>query len=133
MKTIIHVSAVILQDRKILLIRRKPTKKYFPNCWTCPGGKLEGTESLAETVKREVKEETGLSFQPTQTFRFYDFFHDDIQNIGHAFLGTHAGTINERSDESEGFEWFSYAEAKELSLAHYIGLLIEDLHREEIF
>ena len=133
MKTIIHVSAAILKDHKILLIRRKPDKKYFPNYWTCPGGKVEGSESLAETVKREVEEETGLQFQPTKPFQFYDLFHDDIHSVGHAFLGTYSGTIKTESDESVGFGWFSYAEAKELPLAHYVGLLIEDLHHEGMF
>ena len=52
------VGAVLVRDRKILLIQRKnsPAK----NLWSIPGGRLNHGESWQAAVEREVKEETAL-------------------------------------------------------------------------
>ena len=55
---IVGVAAIILQDDRLVLIRRakEPAKGY----WTFPGGAVELGESLEDAVRREVLEETGL-------------------------------------------------------------------------
>lgn len=50
------VCALILRGDKILGVSRK----YDPNDFGLPGGKMEEGESQIETLVREVKEETGL-------------------------------------------------------------------------
>ena len=56
------VGAVILDSGRVLLARRghAPLKGE----WSVPGGALEVGETLAEGVKREVLEETGLVVEP---------------------------------------------------------------------
>jgi 8-oxo-dGTP diphosphatase len=56
------VSAAILRDGKVLVVRRarKPALKLY----TLPGGVVEAGETLAEAVKREVREETALDVEP---------------------------------------------------------------------
>lgn len=61
-----RVSAVILKDGKILLIRRvKPDQEYF----VFPGGGVDGGESLLEALSREVREELSLEVKK-QKFLF---------------------------------------------------------------
>ena len=55
------VKAIVLHERKVLLLRRSATDPYGPGIWEFPGGKLEFGESLETALLREVKEETGLS------------------------------------------------------------------------
>ena len=59
----VGVSALIRQGDMVLLVKRgaEPGK----GCWALPGGLLELGEDLADAVKREVQEETGLLVEPT--------------------------------------------------------------------
>lgn len=49
-------ASIVINNGKILLILRSDTQT-----WGVPGGGLELGESLDETARRELKEETGLS------------------------------------------------------------------------
>lgn len=55
------VGAVIVQDGKILLVKRgvEPAK----NLWSIPGGMVELGEKVQDAVIREVKEECGLNVE----------------------------------------------------------------------
>ena len=56
------VSAAILRDGKVLVVRR--ARKPALHLYTLPGGVVEAGESLAEAVVREVREETALTIEP---------------------------------------------------------------------
>ena len=53
----VGVGAVILRDKKILLLLRN--KSPESGCWTIPGGKVEFGETVEEAILREVQEEIG--------------------------------------------------------------------------
>src|SRR5215472_13434842 len=57
-KPIVGVGGVVIEDGRVLLIRRghEPLKGQ----WSIPGGTLELGETLVEGTERELKEETGL-------------------------------------------------------------------------
>src|SRR5260221_5811424 len=56
------VSAAIVRDGKILLVRRAraPANGLF----SLPGGVVEAGETLHEAVMREIREETSITIQP---------------------------------------------------------------------
>lgn len=56
------VSAAIVRDGRILLVRRARTPAL--NLYTLPGGVVEAGETLAEAAAREVREETALVVDP---------------------------------------------------------------------
>jgi 8-oxo-dGTP diphosphatase len=56
------VSAAILRDGKVLVVRR--ARKPALGVYTLPGGGVEVGETLVEAVKREVREETTLEVEP---------------------------------------------------------------------
>ncbi len=57
MKIDIRIAACILKDDKILMVRHKKGEKKY---WLLPGGRMEFGETMVETLKREMIEETGL-------------------------------------------------------------------------
>jgi len=56
------VSAAIIRDRKVLIVRR--AREPASGLYTLPGGGVEAGETLGEAVIREVREETGLVVEP---------------------------------------------------------------------
>ena len=56
----IHVSAgILMRDGRILVCQRRPDQPH-PHKWEFPGGKREGGESMAECLRRELREELGI-------------------------------------------------------------------------
>ncbi|NOX71899.1 MAG: NUDIX hydrolase [Candidatus Micrarchaeota archaeon] len=121
-------SAIIIRDRKILLIRRGRDAPEFPGFWTCPGGVMEKGESPEECAAREVKEEVGLDFVPTE------LFFDRTANDGkkYRFLGRWKGSIRLQKEETEEYGWFSFEEAIKLPLAFDYRKIIKKLHSDSL-
>jgi len=54
-------SIAVLKDRWVLLVRR--ALPPYAGLWSLPGGKTEANESARDTVRRELKEETGIEVE----------------------------------------------------------------------
>lgn len=63
------VSCFIEYQQNILLLLRQENKPQ-PLSWGVPAGKVEGNDSLLETITREVKEETGIVI-PSSNFNYF--------------------------------------------------------------
>ncbi len=57
------VNAVLLVSQGILLGRRSPDRRTYPNRWSFPGGHVEAGESFESALKREIREELGLTLR----------------------------------------------------------------------
>ena len=60
--------ALIIKNSQLLLV----SNDY--KLWYTPGGHLKPSETLAECIIREVKEETGIDVQPSQIVYVAEFF-----------------------------------------------------------
>jgi len=67
---LLGVGALIFRRDSILLVERgrAPLKGY----WSLPGGLVETGELLADAVRREILEETGLRIQPVRIFQIFE-------------------------------------------------------------
>ncbi len=69
---------------QLLLTKRSPEKKHYPNTWTPTGGAVQAGETSLQAVRRELFEETGISageaeFTLLQTFRVPErFYFSDV-------------------------------------------------------
>lgn len=59
MRTVIVAAAVMIEDRKVLLSRRK-AGTHLEGLWEFPGGKVEAGEDPRDALRRELEEELGI-------------------------------------------------------------------------
>jgi 8-oxo-dGTP diphosphatase len=69
-RPIVGVGAIILRRDRILMAQRG--KEPLKGWWSLPGGALELGESLADGVRREVREETGLEIRPLGVLEIFE-------------------------------------------------------------
>lgn len=104
-----HVVALIRQNEKVLLIRRKKSKSKNNLC--LPGGDISIKESYKKGLKREMKEELGIEIINSRMiakikniycvggiikFESSGFIIEVINYLGDIIL---------KSDEVDGLEW----------------------------
>ena len=121
----IAASGIILKGNKILLVKRSGYTKIYPHCWACPGGRAESNETAEQNVIREVKEEVNLDFKPTEVLTTATWQNRFL----YRFLGTWSGNIIIQEDELTDYNWFTYAEAKQLELAFDYPLVLDLLRK----
>lgn len=106
--------AIIEKGGKILLVRE--TKETAKGKWSHPAGWVDLGENPIETVKREVKEETGLDFTPTHILGVYSLFKKELKEkfnitphpIKIIFVGNISNEkTNELHDDVSETKWFS--------------------------
>ncbi len=104
-------TVVVIKDNKILLNLRSDT-----NTWGIPGGSLEIGETLEETAKRELKEETNLDcdgFTLLNVFSGKDFYfkypnQDELYSVIALYLANDFyGHLKITDDESCDLKFFS--------------------------
>jgi mutator protein MutT len=125
-KMVIASCAIILKDKKILLVKRSDSSEVFPKYWGCPGGRVDKGETVEEAVSREVKEEVNLEFKPTELFSTGKWEDRDLNR----FLGEWSGEIKLYEEELSDYRWFSYEEAIKLQLGFDYREVIEKLHKK---
>jgi len=117
---IVGVGAIIVQDGKILLEKRKnaPGKGQ----WSVPGGLVELGESIEETVLREVREETGLEVEKPEHIDVVDNVDLDEQGkiryhfvIVDYFVKLKGGTARAASD-AEDVRWVQLGDVEKYDL-----------------
>jgi mutator protein MutT len=55
------VIALLLRHEQILLARRSPERRVYPDCWSFPGGHVEKGEAFDQALVRETREEIGVT------------------------------------------------------------------------
>lgn len=69
-RPMIGVGALIFKRDRILMAQRG--KEPLKGWWSLPGGALEVGESLADGIRREVREETGLEIRPLGVLEIFE-------------------------------------------------------------
>lgn len=96
------VTFLIEFESKFLLISRGKAEKNFPSLWAFPGGKVEIGETVIDTIRREIFEETNLELTDEACFLDSYFFK---KTVGIAFLVRAKNGKVLLSEEISDFVW----------------------------
>lgn len=110
----ITVNVIVNKDGKILMGKRgtyngKPILESGK--WALIGGFFDRDETLEQSVKREVLEETGWTIDNVKLFRINDNPNrpkEDRQNVDMIFLAQAIEKVGESDEEVTEIEWFSF-------------------------
>jgi 8-oxo-dGTP diphosphatase len=67
--------SIILDNDKMLVVRRSAEDRHNAGLWEFPGGKVDKGERLKKGLEREVLEETGLVVEPISQLVYA---HDEL-------------------------------------------------------
>ena len=74
------VAGLIFRDGRLLACQRHE-KSAFPLKWEFPGGKVESGESDADALRRELKEELGISVNAMTFFHEHEHAYPDGPDV----------------------------------------------------
>jgi len=94
------VEAVIMINGSLLFLKRKNSPALGQ--WWFAGGRIRRGETLGETLRREVKEETGLEIESYRFIKAYSRVFPERHDITIAYLcNCKEGKIELNSEHSE--------------------------------
>ncbi|NTW23013.1 NUDIX hydrolase [Candidatus Falkowbacteria bacterium] len=119
----VSIDAIIVKDDSILLIKRgaNPFKDY----WALPGGYVEWDESAEDAVKREVKEELGLSVSKVSLVGAYSNPSRHPKQVINLAYSVEASGQPRPGDDAAGLAWYKLNELP-ADLAFDHKLIIEE-------
>jgi len=102
----LKVAALLVKDKRILLVRNKGDKGF-----TLPGGGVERGEDIYDTLSREIEEEIACSLDEVSFFDTYlgAIQEDGRRNFAFVFKVTSQGKPKKGKDVEE-VKWFSIKE-----------------------
>ena len=140
----VAITAIVVKDGKYLITRRSPNKKRWPGLWTVPGGRLEVSDYantpkdtggywynvLEKTLRREVREETGIEIKNIEYVTSLATLHDNASPslVISCMADWESGEVVLQESETDKYAWVSLAEAKDYEL---IDGIYEELEMTE--
>jgi 8-oxo-dGTP diphosphatase len=124
--TVAAIISEFKEGNEYILLTKRKIEPYI-NKWCLPGGHINNYESAKNAVIREVREETGLDYQPL----FYNYFDEIIpdQNI-HAvvlvFTGISDGALVKNNAEVSDAKWILLNEALSYDFAFQHGEILKN-------
>jgi mutator protein MutT len=126
---VVAVTAVVRNDVGDILLQRRADN----NLWALPGGAQDIGESIAETVVREVREETGIDVEVTGLVGIYtnprhvvEFSDGEVrQQFSICFHALPLGGELATSSESSDVRWVAPSSLDELPIHPSMRLRID--------
>jgi 8-oxo-dGTP diphosphatase len=114
----IAVAGIVVNDGKMLIMRRSKNKDHYPWDWDFPCGMVKDG-SLAENVIRGVMDEAGLDIEVVRHANPVMLEDGNWRFVVVPFL-CKAEKRNVRMDgEHDDFRWVSLEELKDYEMIHY--------------
>jgi len=104
----------IVNNNKLLILKRASDDVQKPDIWEIPGGRLQLGEDPIKGLKRETKEEIGIDIEIVYPLNVRHFIRDDGQKITMIiFLCKAVNEAVKLSKEHSDSEWIPIEKCKE--------------------
>ncbi len=128
-RPLVGVGALVFDGERILMAQRG--KPPLMGLWSLPGGALETGELIADAVRREVREETGLEIEPLRVFEIFERIIRDAAGepeyhyVLIDYLCRVSGGELQAGDDVCGVEWMRLEELRDLEITEGTLAVIE--------
>jgi len=126
------VAGIIFNEGKtqVLLALRKPDQ-HQGNCWEFPGGKIEASENVEQSLVRELDEELGI--RVTQCKAYCQIEHDYGDKAVHLhFWQVSQFTGIPHGRENQTLAWFALNELAELTFPEANKSVVQRLLQQNL-
>ena len=124
---------VISDDGKYLLAKRGPKAKNERGKWEFPGGGIEFGDTMAMTIKREMKEELGVDVELKEHLPPIDHIipNDHQHWVTSAFIAKIVGGDPKimEPEKCEEIGWFTLDEIEQLPLSIATKMNVQQLKK----
>lgn len=106
----VHVAGFCFDGNKVLILKRSPLRKLYPNLWECGGGAVRPGENFEDALKREMTDEAGVIVEPVMALKTYQILVPDSGQKkipGLRFVCKFIGFVNGKGPQisKEHTEW----------------------------
>lgn len=108
----VTVKGIILNEGKMLILKKTRPSKDAHGFWELPGGGMEYNETPIQAMKREALEETGLQIDVIKPVSTFHVARKAKQIIGIIFLCQAKDSFVQLSEEHTTYRFITQDEAK---------------------
>ena len=111
--------SIIVTDNygKILLLKRSPHKKWYPEEWDIISGKLKNGESPKECFRRELFEETGINhYKLMENKKPYIYQEEKRQWLVHPYHCVVKQNVVQLDGEHNVYKWVALSKLSDLNI-----------------
>ena len=133
----ICAGGILIRGQDILLAKRSADRPFYPGVWDVIGGHCETSESPADALVRELREEIGVKAVVVEQIAVLEEPQPATHGEAHYHMFIVTGWDGEpelRNSEHSELRWVRASEAENLPLAHpdYPGLFREAMRRAHV-
>jgi 8-oxo-dGTP diphosphatase len=120
---VVGVGAIVFDGagRVLLVERGKPPSQGL---WSIPGGRLEASETLAQAVAREVREETGLVVEVGTLACVLERFGDDYHFVLLDYFARVTGGVLAAASDARAAEFVDFDRLAALPLTEGLAEIL---------